>query len=147
MQNPGKCYVKNDFLHVDSRSIQIGSPEWYEWLSVNKKFSFKGQSGHFIAQCERRRNKAYWYAYRRRSGKLNKVYLGKSEELTLERLEQANISLAGGILLRRLANQTTGDYFSSAESRIDTSFLPMTKVNVPMLPQKLVTRPRLTSQI
>ena len=37
----------------------------------------------------------YWYAYRRRNGKLTKAYLGKTEELTPERLQQVNARLAG----------------------------------------------------
>ena len=64
MPSTDKCIVRDNFLLVGSTPVSVGSPSWYEWLSVAKKFSFKGQSGCFMAQCEKRRNKAYWYAYR-----------------------------------------------------------------------------------
>jgi len=136
--------VKNNTLTYDSTSVKVGSLEWYDWLDTNKKFKYQGVEGHFLAQCETRRNHAvYWYAYRRRAGKLSKVYLGKSNNLTKERLEQVSISLSEA----RLSNHERENYLSSSESRIDTSFLPKTKVNAPVLPQKLLTRPRLTQQI
>ncbi|MCB9134065.1 MAG: hypothetical protein H6636_01475 [Anaerolineales bacterium] len=145
MQHSDKAIVKDNFLFVKGACIPVGSPLWFEWLVCARKFSFKGQRGNFVAQCEKRRDKAYWYGYRR-AGKLNKVYLGKTEELTLERLEQASLSLTGQTLLKQFADQTpAGEEFTS-ESRIDTSILPLTKVNVPGLPRQLVSRPRLTHQ-
>jgi LuxR family maltose regulon positive regulatory protein len=147
MPGPEKSIVRDNFLFADAIPVPVGSPSWYEWLSKAKKFSFKGPSGCFVAQCETRRNKTYWYAYRRQAGKLHKVYLGKTEELTPERLEQASLTLARQPLFNQFTNQTAGDQNSTPESRIDTSFLPMTKVNVPVLPRQLVTRPRLTRQI
>jgi hypothetical protein len=80
-----KSIVKDNFLLVGVTRILVGSELWYEWLSTARNFSFRSPRGSFVAQCEKRRNKAYWYAYRR-AGKLSKVYLGKTEELTLERL-------------------------------------------------------------
>jgi LuxR family maltose regulon positive regulatory protein len=141
-----KPIVRDNFLQAGITPIPVGSPSWFEWLSTAKKFSFKSPRGNFVAQCEKRRNKAYWYAYRR-AGKLTKIYLGKTEELTLERLEQACISLTGQGLLAQLTDQPAGHETITAESRIDTSLLPLTKINVPALPRQLITRPRLTRQI
>lgn len=146
MPGSDKSIVKDNVLLTGGTRILVGSDLWYEWLSSAKKFSFKGAHGNFVAQCEKRRNKDYWYAYRR-AGKLLKVYLGKTEELTLERLEQASISLTGQTRLQQLGNQPSGNEGFTAESRIDTSFLPLTKVNVPVLPRQLVARPRLTHRI
>ncbi|MBN1313722.1 MAG: hypothetical protein JXB30_20125 [Anaerolineae bacterium] len=147
MQKSDKAIVRNNCLLVDSNNMQVGSPQWYDWLSANKKFTFQDESGHFFAQRETRRSNAYWYAYRRRAGKLAKVYLGKTDELTQERLEQASFTLAGQFLQTQLTNQSAGTSTPSTETHIDTSLLPMTKVNVPVLPQKLVTRPRLIRQL
>src|SRR5574342_454056 len=105
MPSTGKSIVRDNCLSAGATSIPVGSQSWYEWLSVAKKFSFKSQNGCFVAQCETRRNKGYWYAYRRRAGKLIKVYLGKTEELTSERLEQASLLLTRHTLLRQFANQ------------------------------------------
>lgn len=146
MSNSVKFVVKDDVLLAGEIRIPVGSPSWFEWLSTAKNFSFKSKTGSFVAQCEKRRNKAYWYAYRR-AGKLIKVYLGKTEDLTLERLGRASISLTGQPLLKQFADQPAGDENAVVESRIDTSFLPLTKINVPALPRQLVSRPRLTRQI
>lgn len=139
-----KSIVKDRLLLTGSASIPVGSPGWYAWLASAKTFSFQSERGNFTAQREKRRNGTYWYAYRR-AGKLMKVYLGKAEELTLERLELASLSLTGQTLLkqRRVQPRTS----ETIESRIDTSFLPLTKVNVPALPRQLVSRPRLTRLI
>src|SRR5215216_2028896 len=141
-----KSIVQDNFLFAGANRIPVGSPSWYEWLSTTKKFSFKSPRGSFVAQCEKRRNKTYWYAYHR-AGKLMKIYLGKTEELTPERLEQASISFTGQTMLKEFGSQSATDVNFMAESRIDTSFVPLTKVNVPVLPRQLVTRPRLTRQI
>lgn len=146
MQQLRKAIVKDNFLFVNNSCIPVGSALWFEWLSEARKFSFKSQGGNFVAQCEKRRNKTYWYGYRR-AGKLNKVYLGKTEELTLERLEQACLSLTGQTLLKQITEQTAGNEELSNESRIDTSILPLTKINVPALPRQLLSRPRLTQQL
>src|SRR2546429_2260428 len=78
-------------------SIQVGSDTWYAWLAnaQNMSFSFKNDLGTFTARRERQRNGWYWYAYRRSKGKLHKVYLGRTEELTLERLKVAAVALHG----------------------------------------------------
>jgi predicted ATPase len=70
-------------------SIRVGSAAWYGWLAneQNKSFSFRNDIGTFTARRERLHNGWYWYAYRRSKGKLHKVYLGRIEELTLERLK------------------------------------------------------------
>lgn len=141
-----KPVVKDNFLFAGEERIPVDSQSWYEWLLTTKKFSFKSQSGHFVAQCEKRRNKDYWYAYRR-AGKLIKVYLGKTEELTLDRLEQASISISRQTIPRQSAGQPAARELLTVESRIDTSFFPLTKINLPVLPRRLVARPRLTRSI
>lgn len=146
MPGSEKSVVKDNCLFTGENRILVGSTEWYEWLSNARNFSFKGEKGSFVAQCEKRRSNAYWYAYRR-AGKLIKVYLGKTEELTPERLERASASLTGHTLLSQFSDQPATAEGGTSESRIDTSLLPLTKINVPLLPRQLVARPRLTRQI
>ena len=146
MPGSEKPVVKDNILLAGVNRIPVGSPSWYEWLSTAETFSFKSPGGNFVARCEKRRNRDYWYAYRR-AGKLMKVYLGKGEELTQERLEQASISLTGQRLFSHLSDQTGRHEVTTFESRIDTSLLPLTKINVPVLPRQLISRPRLTRQI
>ncbi|MEA4907079.1 MAG: hypothetical protein VB089_05645, partial [Anaerolineaceae bacterium] len=75
--------------------IPLGSPAWTEWLARLRAFIYESQAGHFSARRETRRGKDYWYAYRRREGRLYHVYLGRSEDLDAGRLEQACAALAG----------------------------------------------------
>lgn len=147
MGKSDKPVVQNGHLLADSTHVPVGSLQWYEWLSGNQSFTFQGDGGHLLAQCEKRRGNIYWYGYRRRAGKLGKVYLGKTHELTAERLEEASCCLAGQTILAQFTSLPAATSLSNPEGRIDTSLLPMTKVNVPVLPQKLVARRRLTSQL
>nr|MDQ2999350.1 hypothetical protein [Chloroflexota bacterium] len=75
--------------------IAVGSPAWYAWLVDATSFVFRSRHGTFTAYKERRgASQAYWKAYRRRAGRLQRVYLGKSGELTLDRLDAAAAELA-----------------------------------------------------
>ncbi len=131
--------------------IQLDSPCWRDWLNSNTSFIFEGSVGRFSAQREKRRGTDYWYGYRRRCGKLFKVYLGKSDELNQERLEQANAQLAGEVLLTSCTDSATGELPSESRSALDTSPSPMTfplaKLKPPTLPEKIIARPRLTQRI
>jgi len=51
--------------------------------------------GAFTVRRERKRHSWYWYAYHKHNGKLHKAYLGKSEEMTLQRLNCVATALAG----------------------------------------------------
>src|SRR5258708_34339501 len=75
--------------------ISLGSTEWYAWLEGHHSFSFEAPNGTFTARKEERTGGWYWYAYRRREGKLHTAYLGKSAELTNERLLAVAVELAG----------------------------------------------------
>ncbi len=84
--------VREGLLHLCSDdttlapAISLHSPSWFTWLQGHSIFVYELPFLHFTARKERRAGGAYWYAYRRRGGKLHTAYLGKSDELTLERL-------------------------------------------------------------
>jgi predicted ATPase/DNA-binding CsgD family transcriptional regulator len=72
-------------------NLKVGTPEWYAWLHNYPTFAFSSEYGSFTARKEtagNRRGGAYWKAYRTRNGKLHRAYLGKSDALTLERLNE-----------------------------------------------------------
>ena len=78
--------------------VTVGSARWFTWLETTSTFTFRNAQGHFTARKEQagnRRGAPYWRAYRKRDGKLRRAYLGKSEELTLERLRTVAAILAG----------------------------------------------------
>ncbi len=92
--------VQDDIL-IYQRSGQdcrlpVGTPDWYAWLSTARTFAFRSAFGTFTARKEQASNKRggwYWRAYHKRKGKLHRVYLGKSEEVTLERLNTVAAAL------------------------------------------------------
>jgi LuxR family maltose regulon positive regulatory protein len=130
-----------------SPPISLDSPQWNNWLTNHKQFKFKGTAGHFSARRETRHGSHYWYAYRRRSGTLNKVYLGKSEEITPARLEKAAANLAGKTVLTQLTSSTEPQNNQPQKSWINSSFLALTKIRPPNLPPNLITRPRLNEKL
>lgn len=77
--------------------VVVGTDAWYSWLANEdiQSFSFSSAAGSFTARRERKRHGQYWYAYRKCAGKLRKAYLGKTGDLTLERLNAAAATLAG----------------------------------------------------
>src|SRR5262245_13204622 len=79
-------------------ALSVGSAAWYAWLADAISFAFRSEHGTFTAHKERRGStREYWKAYRRHAGRLHRVYLGKSSELTLDRLNAAAAELARGL--------------------------------------------------
>src|SRR6266516_7192363 len=77
--------------------LTVGTPAWYAWLSTATTFAFRSEVGTFTARREQAGHKRggwYWRAYRKRAGQLHRVYLGTSEEVTLERLRTVAATLA-----------------------------------------------------
>jgi hypothetical protein len=73
-------------------ALAVGSPAWFAWLAGDdaRSFSFRAPAGTYTARKERRqRGGTYWVAYRTAAGRQHKVYLGKAEELTADRLAAA----------------------------------------------------------
>ena len=84
--------VQDDSLHVPTvegdgiSTIPLGSAAWDSWVEHARSFRFESPHASFTARKEQRPGGWYWYAYRRRHGSLHIAYLGKSEELSIERL-------------------------------------------------------------
>jgi LuxR family transcriptional regulator, maltose regulon positive regulatory protein len=75
----------------DGRTIHIDTQVWFAWLDQITCFGYS-TSQHWLrltVRREKRRRQHYWYAYSKINGKLHNVYLGKSDQLTHARLEQA----------------------------------------------------------
>jgi LuxR family transcriptional regulator, maltose regulon positive regulatory protein len=152
----------------------VGSPSWIAWLTdpATRSFSFRSPSGTYTARKEHRsRGGEYWTAYRRQSGRLRKAYLGKAEDLTLARLEEAAAALSGhgekataspppdatsgdgGSSRRTDATPTEGP--TTADDRVRERShrgahgdpLLMTKLSVPFVRPSLVARPSLSEKL
>lgn len=87
--------VRDNQLQLDGQCIAVGSAAWYTWLAEANAFRYEHAQGSYGARRERfQRGGSYWKAYRRVAGKLRRAYLGRSEDLVIERLERAAVLLA-----------------------------------------------------
>jgi hypothetical protein len=85
--------------------IRLDTPQWFAWLDApsNIRFSYalhnraEGYIDGFMTVRKERRQRggAYWSVYRRRDGRLRKIYVGRSAALTHDRLEEIAIRLRG----------------------------------------------------
>lgn len=81
---------------VQGGPIRLDSAAWFAWLELPSVVSFAYPivdasagwiAGYMTVRKERRsRGSQYWVAYRRRAGRLGKVYLGRSNQVTSARL-------------------------------------------------------------
>jgi len=89
--------IEGNTLILPMGKLALGSQQWYAWLADerNSSFSLANEAGSFTARRERRKRGGwYWIAYRSQGGQLFKTYLGRSEDLTSERLHHAASQLA-----------------------------------------------------
>ncbi len=99
-ENKSTPIIVGDMLYHESGGCTVGSSEWFAWLSQEQHTTFYYESpvGSFTARKEERKGyRWYWYGYRRAHGphsKLHKCYLGKSEQLTAQRLAEVTRQLA-----------------------------------------------------
>ena len=78
--------VIGSFLYTPTAAIRLDTPDWFAWLASNTTFYLESPLGSFTARQEVRHVSSFWYAFRRYRKKLYKVYLGRTEDLTCERL-------------------------------------------------------------
>ncbi|GAC1368065.1 MAG: LuxR C-terminal-related transcriptional regulator [Ktedonobacteraceae bacterium] len=121
-------------------SIRVGSADWYDWVSRQRSFRFEQEGMRYTARREQRPGGWYWYASRRIHGTLHTVYLGRSEDLTLARLN--------------LVAQQLGDIFmakaGNGKAQYDAGLsnpLLMTRLSAPLPRPDLVLRPRLLARM
>src|SRR5690349_4024849 len=96
----GLSIVKDGFVSDTNNgptdlNLKVGTYEWFNWLKNLTSFAYEDTAGTFTARKELAKSgQGYWKAYRKKKNKLYQYYLGKSEDLTLQRLQQAAEELA-----------------------------------------------------
>jgi hypothetical protein len=80
-------------LYTDTDGVRLETPAWYDWLAQYTTFYFESPDGMFTARREVRAKGSFWYAFRRVRRKLYKCYLGRSADLTRQRLQQVACQL------------------------------------------------------
>ncbi|GCE10701.1 LuxR C-terminal-related transcriptional regulator [Tengunoibacter tsumagoiensis] len=118
-------------------SISVGSARWFAWLQEETTllFSFHSLDGSYTARKEHAGNHRggyYWKAYLKRQGRLSRAYLGKSEDLTLDRLNEVAMMLAKRPLSRQPPQM--------AYPQPAATPLLQSKLHPPRLPVQLVER-------
>jgi LuxR family maltose regulon positive regulatory protein len=122
--------------------LVVGTPSWYAWLETASTFAFTSEAGSFTARKERAGNQRggwYWKAYRMQQGKLSSRYLGKSETLSLHRLQAAAQALSRSSVSDRKAVRPA--------TLTQRDPLLATKLHVPRPRRQLVSRPALIKRV
>jgi ATP/maltotriose-dependent transcriptional regulator MalT len=133
--------------------LAVGSPAWFAWLADDaaRSFSFRSPAGAYTARKERRqRGGAYWVAYRTVAGRQHKLYLGKADDLTPNRLDEAAAALARRVTgAARPVGETppTPARVLGRVSQGAAGLLLATKLFVPRPRPDLVPRPRLLAHL
>jgi LuxR family transcriptional regulator, maltose regulon positive regulatory protein len=133
----------------DSR-LTVGSPDWYEWLKIASPFAFTCDQGTFTARAERagnRRGGWYWKAYCAQGGKLHRAYLGKPEDMTLERLTAVAQALATACLSPTGAVGHSEQLPQSSHRVLQQEPFLTTKLSIPPARSDSVPRPRLIDRL
>lgn len=85
------------------QDIKVASDDWYQWLESVPSFRYQCVDGSFTA----RKYGNYWNAYRKRFSKLRCEYLGRTQDLTLDRL----------LAVSKTLDQPDRDYWMSKAER------------------------------
>lgn len=134
--------VRNSALHIspDEAPVPVGSARWRDWVRDARSFTFTGAAGTFTARHEERSGRHFWYAYRQQNGLLRKAYLGRSGDLTLERLEHAAEELA------RTKIQSDGKRAFGNAQEMWAMPLIATKIAAPQSAPELIARPTVVAR-
>ena len=88
--------VSNDkLIRRDARQeILVGTDAWFDWLKTATIFAVADPKGHFIVSREHLARDAPWYASQSKWGKVRRVYVGQSANITRASLKQTAARLS-----------------------------------------------------
>ena len=122
-------------------TLDEDAPTWRAWLEQATSFAFRGQRGTYTARREQiKPGDWYWYAYQRSQKRVRKKYLGKSETLSLRRLEEV---AAGFNDEQMIKDETATSAMLVPMGKTVQEQILAAKLRIPLPPQHLVVRPRL----
>jgi LuxR family transcriptional regulator, maltose regulon positive regulatory protein len=138
--------------HSGQESVAVGSSSWFAWLEQATRFAFRDPAGTFTARREVRGRGTYWRAYRTIDNRQRRAYLGRSADLTPERLRAVAAQLATdphAPAASAAGRETPADPSpaSSAPEAPESFVLLATKVYVPRPRSVLVPRSRLLQRL
>jgi LuxR family transcriptional regulator, maltose regulon positive regulatory protein len=114
---------------------------WLQWLEEHHSFAFRGRNGQINVLKEKRsRGGGYWYAYQRRERQMLKHYAGRSEQLSMERLEEIASLLAMEEVTTKV-EPLSAHLEVEAPAQLETLLMP--KLQLPRIQKSLLKRERL----
>jgi LuxR family maltose regulon positive regulatory protein len=142
--------------HPELEFVPENEDLWLRWLDAQTSFSFQGQHGRMTVIKEARpRGAGYWYAYHYSGQRSVKRYLGRTNHVTIARLEEIAEALAasiGSLIDERsrlkgavLQGPVPGPILASRSEQGGPLLAP--KLLPPRLHASLVTRPRLLARL
>ena len=106
--------VENGVLTDKGYPVNPNNEEWLEWVDSQKSFRYE-PSETDKSLTVRKEKPGYWIGYRKISGKLHKKYIGKTEDITLEVLEQAAKELDKPPQPKEKASKSATNYVTDNE--------------------------------
>lgn len=135
----------------EASPITVGTDAWFDWLHGANTFAFTSDFGSFTARKEpRERGGSYWKAYSTAQGTLRRTYLGKTSDLTLDRLNEAAARLTSAAAPAAAPEGAALPLVPAPQSDAPAGLPPTllaTKLIVPPARAQLVARPRLFERV
>lgn len=93
-------YELHTYGHLEQRFVPGEEASWLTWLDTHTSFSFQGSSGRLnVLKESRPRGAGYWYAYFYTDQHTSKRYLGRTDTLSLTRLEEVTRAFSAAMPL------------------------------------------------
>lgn len=96
--------LRDGLLHlVNDAAIEVDTKAWFAWLTQANRFCYWPTTSTFrlTVRKEKRRRAYYWYAYLKNARKLHNAYVGRTEAVTRERLQQVLTHLMYKVALHK----------------------------------------------
>lgn len=146
-----QTYLLSESTDVEDVPLQEDAARWLEWLEEHDAFAFDGRGGHLnlLKEWRRRGRDGYWYAYLRREGRMLKRYVGRSEQVTMQRLEELAVLLASEKRApwQSRDNHASDEHISTSDTIISSAIqfepLLLSKLELPRLQRELLPREHL----
>src|SRR5260370_15517251 len=89
--------VRNDTSA--SAPPEVGSHPWFSWLESTQRYTVATTEGVYYARKMQRSKRWYWYMHKRAGVRVCTAYLGKSADITYERLSAVvqRLAAAGSV--------------------------------------------------